>query len=223
MSDALSIDGKCILLRHDVDFSVRYALEMAHLENQQGVKSTYFFMTTSEFYNIFCEENRKAIRQIYELGHEIGLHWDSRFSPQSSELIDRLFVNQLSLLSEILGHGVKSASQHVPIDTPAIKVDHLVEVEAYSTEVMHRFAYVSDSSMQWREHTINHRRVSFQFLAHPICRMSDGFAYETKFKSFLESKIVLVNSNIEKPSLYEKGTSGSRNIDKQFANRHNRS
>ena len=227
MSDALSTDGKCILLRHDVDFSVRYALEMANLENRQGVKSTYFFMTTSEFYNIFCEENRKAIRQIYELGHEIGLHWDSRFSPQSSELIDGLFVNQLSLLSEILGHSVKSASQHVPTDTPAIKVDHLVEVEAYSTEVMHRFAYVSDSSMQWREHTpldLIEDGVSFQFLAHPIWWMSDGFAYETKFKSFLESEIVSVNSNIEKNLLYMKRVLlDRRNIDKQFANRHNRS
>ena len=42
---------------------------------------------------------------------------------------------------------------HVPTDTRAIKVDHLVKVEAYSDEVMHKFAYVSDSSMEWREHT----------------------------------------------------------------------
>ena len=54
--------------------------------------------------------------------------------------------------------------------------------------------------------------------------MSDGFAYETKFKSFLESEIVSVNSNIEKNLLYMKRVLlDRRNIDKQFANRHNRS
>ena len=84
-----------------------------------------------------------------------------------------------------------SSSSHVPTDTPAIKVDHLVEVEAYSTEVMHRFAYVSDSSMQWREHTPLDliEDGSFSIFAHPIWWMSDGFAYETKFKVFWKVKL----------------------------------
>ena len=55
MSDALSTDGKRIILRHDIDFSVEYALEMARLEKSQDIEATYFFMTTSEFYNIFNE------------------------------------------------------------------------------------------------------------------------------------------------------------------------
>ena len=43
MSEALESSGKRAILRHDVDFSVEYAFEMAELESQKGIVATYFF------------------------------------------------------------------------------------------------------------------------------------------------------------------------------------
>ena len=41
-----------LLLRHDVDFSVDYAYQLAHIESKLKVNST-FFMLTSNMYNCF--------------------------------------------------------------------------------------------------------------------------------------------------------------------------
>ena len=223
MSDALSTDEKRIILRHDIDFSVEYALEMARLEKSQDIEATYFFMTTSDFYNIFSERNRQALQQIHEMGHEIGLHWDSRFLPRNDELTDTFFTGQLTLLSEIFGQKVTSASQHVPTDTPAIKIDHLVDVEAYSNEIKQSFEYVSDSSMVWRD--INpidliNANASFQFLAHPIWWMSNGVTQEAKFESFLKHEISDLTTKINLNLCYMKSVLADRNrFDELFARR----
>ena len=45
------IGSTTLLLRHDVDFSITYAHELANLEQQAGITSTFFFMLTSNMYN----------------------------------------------------------------------------------------------------------------------------------------------------------------------------
>lgn len=59
----------CVLLRHDVDRSLKNALAMAKLEHEYGIASTYYFRYPNTF-------NRKVIKQIYSLGHEIGYHYE---------------------------------------------------------------------------------------------------------------------------------------------------
>lgn len=59
----------CIVLRHDVDRSVRNALTMAKLESRYGIHSTYYFRYPRTF-------NLNVMRQIYDLGHEIGYHYE---------------------------------------------------------------------------------------------------------------------------------------------------
>lgn len=48
---------QCVILRHDVDTDLRKALEMAKLECQYGIKSTYFVLLTSNFYNLYSYRN----------------------------------------------------------------------------------------------------------------------------------------------------------------------
>lgn len=67
---------KCVILRHDVDNDPEKALELAKYENAVGVKSTFFVLLTSPFYNVFSYETNKIIRKIASLGHDIGLHFD---------------------------------------------------------------------------------------------------------------------------------------------------
>ena len=47
---------------------MKHALAMAQLEAQIGVKATYFFMTTSNTYNLLSEHNVKIAKSID--------HWD---------------------------------------------------------------------------------------------------------------------------------------------------
>ena len=46
-----SPEDKCIIFRHDVDRLPQNALRMAKLENEIGVKATYYFRSVSCSYN----------------------------------------------------------------------------------------------------------------------------------------------------------------------------
>jgi hypothetical protein len=77
-----------LLLRHDVDLSLEAAVELAELERELGVRSTYFLMKRSVFYNLDSYVGAAALARLRELGHRVGLHavWpdadlDERFDP----------------------------------------------------------------------------------------------------------------------------------------------
>jgi hypothetical protein len=77
-----------ILLRHDVDLSLAAAVELAELEQRLGIRSTYFLMTASDFYNLDAPAGEEAIARLRALRHAVGLHaryprvvLDERFDP----------------------------------------------------------------------------------------------------------------------------------------------
>ena len=41
-----------MISRHDIDYSIEKAVELAALEAEENVKSTYFVLLSSEFYNL---------------------------------------------------------------------------------------------------------------------------------------------------------------------------
>ena len=65
-----------LILRHDIDFDVSYALRIAKIEYKLGVKSNFFFLISSNFYNLINKKTARDIRIIKKLGHQIGLHFD---------------------------------------------------------------------------------------------------------------------------------------------------
>ncbi len=66
--------NRLFLLRHDVDKSVTKALDMARIEKELGIRATYFIRIHSNYYNPFGHICYNQIREIMNLGHEIGLH-----------------------------------------------------------------------------------------------------------------------------------------------------
>ena len=62
-----------ILLRHDVEFDISRALELAKIESKHNVKSTFFFQVYSSAYNSLSPINKNMIKQIKDLGHNIGI------------------------------------------------------------------------------------------------------------------------------------------------------
>ncbi|RCR67607.1 hypothetical protein [Larkinella punicea] len=61
---------KSIILRHDVDLRPENSLTFAKLQNELGVKGVYYFRAVPESWD------EQIIRQIAELGHEIGYHYE---------------------------------------------------------------------------------------------------------------------------------------------------
>lgn len=190
MIDYKKPNKKRIILRHDVDFSIDYAIEMAEIEEKIGVISNYFFMVTSHFYNVFSEPNRKKLRQISEMGHQIGLHFDTNFLPANMKNIDIFFNSQLLLLSDIIEQQILISSQHIPTDSKYINFENYVSVDSYSQKINKTYDYVSDSSMTWRSITpadlVENDR-DFQFLAHPIWWIAKGKTQDEKISGLLKS------------------------------------
>ncbi|MBN1472253.1 MAG: hypothetical protein JW925_10770 [Syntrophaceae bacterium] len=63
-------EGKLIILRHDVDRSPGRAMQLAELENQAGVRGTYYFRIKEA---MFPEDE---IKKTAAMGHEIGYHYE---------------------------------------------------------------------------------------------------------------------------------------------------
>lgn len=100
------------IIRHDVDLDLKKALEIAQLENDLGVKSTYFVLISSEYYNLLAGENLRSVFRILELGHEIGLHFDiSAYDKDIS--LEEVMCKELKLLESIIGTKVQSVSWHI--------------------------------------------------------------------------------------------------------------
>ena len=59
-----------VVLRHDVDKRPESSLETARIENDLGLRGTYYFRIVPESYNM------KIINEIASLGHEIGYHYE---------------------------------------------------------------------------------------------------------------------------------------------------
>jgi hypothetical protein len=175
------------LLRHDVDLSLRLALEMAELECKHDVFSTFFILPHNDFYSPFAAEGRRHLVELCRLGHEIGLHWDSSLLPDEPDAFRRCIRRDLDALEEIIGCKIVSASQHNPIDSRHLDISDMIEIEAYSSRLRDRFAYVSDSAMAWRAATpwdFLVQKKDMQFLSHPVWWMTEGNTRADKLNRF---------------------------------------
>lgn len=64
-------DERVVILRHDVDLLPKNSLVTAYLENNLGIKGTYYFRIIQESFDV------SVITQIYALGHEVGYHYEN--------------------------------------------------------------------------------------------------------------------------------------------------
>ena len=76
LRDLFSLKRPGVTWRHDVDFSLDCARQMAEFEAEHGVRSTYFILPRSPEYDAFDERAREAIAAILDSGHRLGTHVD---------------------------------------------------------------------------------------------------------------------------------------------------
>lgn len=157
-----------VFLRHDVDVSLDLALRIAEVELAESVHATYFISLTSPFYNALSKSSSAAIRQIHEMGHGVGLHFDS--FGQVSDLEHRI-VQEAAILEQIIGADVEFFSQHKPTSQGWIAPD-LPSIWDVRQQCTHGgIPYVSDSTgvFRWGDYEdLIPELKSFQLLIHPV-------------------------------------------------------
>lgn len=180
---------KFLILRHDVDFSLDYALELAKKESNNEIKSTYFILLHGEYYNPFDKKNTKIIREISNLGHEIGLHYDTSFFSESSKKEIESIRDEIKVLEMITKREITSISQHIPSETRGIftNLKDVGLIDSRDPEITKHVKYISDSGHFWREgcmckHIKNFDRL--QILTHPIWWVSNSNTRENALSEF---------------------------------------
>ena len=165
--------NNCILLRHDVDFSLDHALNLAKEEKKYNFTSTYFILLHSPYYNALSTENSKIISSISNMGHEIGLHYDTSMMPKNIPKMILQLKNESDILSNITGKRVRCVAQH---NTSLMRnifkfIPHDVFIDPMSEEISNDFLYLSDSVQNWRKGCMcKHvgKNPKMQILTHPI-------------------------------------------------------
>ena len=144
---------RCVILRHDIDTSLEKAVELARVEQELGVSSTYFVLLTSDFYNTASKVSVEKLRAIQSMGHELGLHFDEKAYPEGApeETVARILCER-DILSSILGTPVTTVSMHRPSEE-TLEADLKIPgmVNSYGKTFFHDFKYLSDSRRRWRE------------------------------------------------------------------------
>lgn len=142
-------------LRHDIDMSIEDAFNLANLEEQLGVVSTYHVMLDTGFYNVMASGSNRKLRSMADMGHDIGLHYVDHGVSSDGSIDDAALMAQISrqcsLLSEVLDLEVESFSFHRPRP-------YLIEKQfvipglsnAYAFPFFVKGAYISDSNHNWK-------------------------------------------------------------------------
>ena len=119
-----NLETPCLILRHDVDRFPRSALRLAKIENRYGLQSTYYFRYTRHVFK------KEIINEIYDLGHEIGYHYEVLSKARGDiELAAKLFRDELVEFRKLV--PVQTASMH---GRPLSKYHNLKLWEHYTPE-----------------------------------------------------------------------------------------
>jgi hypothetical protein len=145
--------SKSILWRHDVDFSMEAAYELALIEAEENVCATYFINPHSEYFNLLQLRNSELLRKIKALGHNIGLHFDCHYYGKFfGDGLTAALVSEKDLI-ESLGVGpVEVVSYHNPTEE-ILDLDSEIlagMINVYSKKFFKQIGYCSDSNGVWR-------------------------------------------------------------------------
>ncbi len=158
-----------LLIRHDIDFSIDYGIELAKFEYDQNIKSTYFFMLTSNFYNLISRQHIDMVNSIKDMGHKISIHFD----PTSYENLDgflmekKIFENTFDIKLDIIS-----------IHRPGIFLKDNDRslfgcAQTYQNKYFKEMHYISDSAGQdvfpmIDSYLKENRTKGLQLLIHPV-------------------------------------------------------
>jgi hypothetical protein len=194
------LDGDRICLwRHDIDYAPQRALELAKIEQSEGITSTFFVLLHSEWYSPLEISVFQEIKNIRECGHDIGLHFDYAFyQNRIHSLSDFEFFLSLEkeFLEKIFGVEIFSYSLHNPSLLNDVKLnsnDYCGMINVYGEKISENFAYLSDSFCIWKYHRLKDfleeaKENRIQILTHPICWTKEVLSPHQRFLSIVEER-----------------------------------
>lgn len=150
---------KVIMLRHDVDDRKLHSLEFARIQQEKGIVGTYYFRMVPQSFD------EGVIREIYDLGHEVGYHYeDMDFARGNPHEAIKLFERHLETLRKIV--PVATICMH---GSPRSKFDNKdvwkhydyrnygIIGEPYYDLDYKKILYLTDTGRRWDGHAVSVR------------------------------------------------------------------
>jgi hypothetical protein len=102
------------------------------------------------------ESGTKALRQMSDMGHKIGLQIDTRFFRLDKPILSQI-EEECKILENITRQEVVSISQRTPIITPDLTSEFTSRyIEASDLKILEYLKYISDSGRNWRQECMCH-------------------------------------------------------------------
>ncbi len=102
---------RSVILRHDVDAKKMNSLRTAKLENELGIRGTYYFRIVPESFD------KEVIKQIYDMGHEVGYHYEdvSTTALRQKKSVDDIMIAKTAINS--FKENLNKLRRIVPVET----------------------------------------------------------------------------------------------------------
>lgn len=152
--------GKTILLRHDVEFSVPIALQMAKIEASLGIQSTYFIQLHGDFYNAIEKVTFIQLKEIESLGHRLALHFDVHFWDITIEAQLEYFLSVDKEVFEKYFNTIPEAFSFHNNNAFTLSCDkekYAGMINVYAKSFKERIGYCADSTGYWRYEILEDR------------------------------------------------------------------
>jgi hypothetical protein len=177
------LQGKYLILRHDVDYDLDKALELALIEREHGIHATYFLMVNSDMYNVF---NSNIVKELWVMGHKVGLHYDLSKNDD--------VYRQAEMLSIHGGVNVNTIAAHNPSISGKDKwASGKWHNSAYADKYTKDTTYISDSCGHWRKGAWDNIPDRIQLNTHPINWSVMETGRYQKLESIRQKKLGEVN------------------------------
>ena len=190
-----SVEGY-VLWRHDLDYSMDAAVDLARIEAEAGVTSTYFLLPHSEYYNLLDVESKEAVKAILKEGHQLGLHFDAAYFNLENEAdLEKALALEKHFLESIFDVEISVFSFHNP--TPQSlqwqEWTYAGMINTYATMFREQVGYCSDSNGYWRHERMmdvlkSAKHKNLQILTHPEWWTEKVMSPKERIRWWVESK-----------------------------------
>ena len=182
---------KTLILRHDIDFDVKYAHQMSLVEDEMGIKSSYFFLLHSKSYNLLEAQNMAYMKSLKDRGHTISIHFD----PTLYDDIEDGFAKEQALFEMLFDVEIQYTSIHRPSDYFLNHPDKICGVyHTYQPQYFEQIQYIADSQGKFRyghpfdSESFKHGD-TIQLLIHPIWWVTQAHSNIARLEEYLDYRI----------------------------------
>lgn len=206
--------NKFCIIRHDVEFSVDRAFNLAKIEHENlNINSSYFFQLRNNSYNLFSQKNIELIIKIFDMGHKIGLHVHigNLGNLTNEKQVKNYILNDIKIMSKCLKIKIDRFSYHRPsnqILSMNLKLDGIINTydKLYFQHYQEKrpdkldVYYLSDSQHRWDYghpiELIKQGIKKMQILMHPYSWSEEGFPSNKNFTKLLDEKMIEMKNTI---------------------------